>query len=191
MKSQNLPNPIPYKPPSLPFHLPVILSYFIFFGCGLTIGVILSFNLNNLSLSLNINQLSLSGSGHQPEAAGDPSLSIASRVGLSRFLKPPDAMHDMEDRELLWRASMAPRIREYPFHRVPKIAFMFLTKGPVLMAPLWEKFFSGHEGLYSIYVHSSPSWNESEPEGSMFFGRRIPSQVSRLSPVQLLQRIKR
>ena len=76
---------------------------------------------------------------------------------------------------------MAPRIDEYPFDRVPKIAFMFLTKGPVTMAPLWEKFFKGHEGLYSIYVHSNPSYNESVPEGPLFQGRRIPSKVSFLS----------
>lgn len=73
---------------------------------------------------------------------------------------------------------MAPRINKYPFDRVPKIAFLFLTKGPVLMAPLWEKFFKGHQGLYSIYVHSSPSYNESYPESPVFHGRRIPSKVS-------------
>lgn len=75
---------------------------------------------------------------------------------------------------------MAPKIPEYPFKRVPKVAFLFLTRGPVLLAPLWEKFFKGHEGFYSIYVHSSPSFNQSEaePEGSVFYGRRIPSQVS-------------
>jgi hypothetical protein len=100
------------------------------------------------------------------------------RVGLKEHLKVPDVKHDMDEKELLWRASMTPRIREYPFDRVPKVAFMFLTKGPVLMAPLWERFFQGHEGLYSIYVHSSPSYNESEPESPVFHGRRIPSKVS-------------
>lgn len=183
MKSQILPSSISSKPgPSSQFHLPVILSYFIFFGCGLTIGVILSFHLKNLSLSLNIPQLSsLSSSG---AADDDLPLNSPSRVGLSEYIKPPSVAHDMEDGELLWRASMAPRIREYPFDRVPKIAFMFLTKGPVLLAPLWERFFRGHEGMYSIYVHSSPSWNGSEPEGSVFSGRRIPSQVS-LTTIQL------
>lgn len=24
------------------------------------------------------------------------------------------------------------------------------------MAPLWEKFFEGHRGLYSVYVHTDP-----------------------------------
>lgn len=87
-------------------------------------------------------------------------------------------MHEMGDEELLWKASMAPKIDEFPFKRVPKVAFMFLTRGPVLLAPLWELFFKGHEGLYSIYVHSDPSFNGSEPDKSVFYGRRIPSKVS-------------
>jgi hypothetical protein len=37
---------------------------------------------------------------------------------------------------------------------------MFLTKGPVLLAPLWEKFFKGNEGLFSIYIHPNPSFDE-------------------------------
>ncbi|PKI31538.1 hypothetical protein CRG98_048073 [Punica granatum] len=86
---------------------------------------------------------------------------------------------------------MAPRIREYPFDRVPKIAFMLLTKGPVLLAPLWEKFFKGHEGMYSIYVHSSPSWNESEPEESVFYGRRIPSQEVQWGKVSMIEAERR
>ena len=61
---------------------------------------------------------------------------------------------------------------------VAKVAFMFLTKGPLPLAPLWEKFFAGHEGFYSIYVHSQPSYNETVPESSVFHGRRIPSQVN-------------
>lgn len=101
-----------------------------------------------------------------------------SRIGLSEYLKLPNTKHDMDEKELLWRASMAPQIREFPFKRVPKVAFMFLTKGPVLLAPLWELFFKGHEGLYSIYVHSHPSFNETEPESSVFHDRRIPSKVS-------------
>ncbi|OVA05681.1 Glycosyl transferase [Macleaya cordata] len=83
----------------------------------------------------------------------------------------------MEDEELLWRASMVPRIHEFPYKRVPKIAFLFLTRGAVTLAPLWEKFFKGHDhGLYAIYVHSNPSFNESLPESSIFYGRRIPSK---------------
>lgn len=81
---------------------------------------------------------------------------------------------------------MAPRIAKYPFHRVPKVAFLFLTKGPVHLAPLWEKFFKGHQGLYSIYVHSNPSYNGSYPETPVFQGRRIPSKVSLYAYINFL-----
>ncbi|CAI5967434.1 unnamed protein product [Closterium sp. NIES-64] len=36
-----------------------------------------------------------------------------------------------------------------------KIAFLFMTRGPLPLAPLWEKFFKGHEGRYSIYIHAA------------------------------------
>ncbi|KAG2728886.1 hypothetical protein I3760_01G224500 [Carya illinoinensis] len=83
----------------------------------------------------------------------------------------------MNDTELLWRASSVPRIKTYPFKRVPKIAFMFLTKGQLPMAPLWERFFKGNEDLYSIYVHSLPSYNASFTP-SVFYRRQIPSQLA-------------
>ncbi|OWM65129.1 hypothetical protein CDL15_Pgr008716 [Punica granatum] len=89
-------------------------------------------------------------------------------------------MHGMEEKELFWRASMSPKISEFPFKRVPKVAFMFLTRGPLPLRPLWEMFFKGVDaGLYSIYVHTHPSFNEPVPPDSVFHGRRIPSKVRR------------
>ncbi|GKV48734.1 hypothetical protein SLEP1_g55533 [Rubroshorea leprosula] len=99
--------------------------------------------------------------------------------GLDRWIKPPsNLLHKMSDKELFWRASLVPRIKEYPFQRVPKVAFMFLTKGPMPLAPLWDRFFKGHEGFYSIYVHSLPSFDGKFPSTSVFHGRQIPSQVA-------------
>lgn len=174
-----------------PLHL---FSCFFFFAFGLTFGIILSFNLKNFSFNLQVTQSSPSPSASASASAPPPSPLVSPlpastyptnetskagrRIGLSEYIKPPNAMHDMDDEELLWRASMAPQIREFPFKRVPKVAFMFLTKGPLSLAPLWELFFKGHEGLYSIYVHSHPSFNETEPENSVFHDRRIPSKVS-------------
>lgn len=90
--------------------------------------------------------------------------------------------HNMTDKELLRRASlMVPEV----VHGVPKVAFMFLTKGPLPLAPLWERFFKGHQGFYSIYVHAHPSFNDSTPEDSVFHGRRIPSQVRFLQKYQI------
>ncbi|KAI3451778.1 hypothetical protein Pfo_008443 [Paulownia fortunei] len=92
-------------------------------------------------------------------------------------------MHNMSDDELLWRAS---QVQEFPGKLVPyKVAFMFLTPGPLPLAPLWDKFFKGHEGMYSIYVHPHPSYNDSVPQSSAFYGRRIPSQVSYLDSIPI------
>ncbi|KAK3009316.1 hypothetical protein RJ639_014457 [Escallonia herrerae] len=98
---------------------------------------------------------------------------------LDKWIRPPSPLwHTMNDTELFWRASFVPRIKEYPFKRTPKIAFMFLTRGPLPLAPLWERFFKGHEGLSSIYVHTLPSYEADYPPSSVFYRRQIPSQVA-------------
>nr|XP_023892024.1 uncharacterized protein LOC112004031 [Quercus suber] len=99
--------------------------------------------------------------------------------GIQSWIRPPsNLLHIMNDTELLWRASFVPQIKIYPYDRVPKIAFMFLTKGPLPMAPLWERFFKGHDGFYSIYVHAMPSFDANYPPSSVFYRRQIPSQVT-------------
>nr|XP_043613603.1 glycosyltransferase BC10-like [Erigeron canadensis] len=101
------------------------------------------------------------------------------KTNLDQWIKSPSKLlHTMSDKELFWRASFVPQLKNYPFTRVPKIAFMFLTKGPLPLAPLWERFFKGHEHLYSIYVHSLPSYKANIPPASVFHGRQIPSQVA-------------
>lgn len=101
------------------------------------------------------------------------------QLDLEYWIRPPsNLIHNMTDVELLWRASFVPRIKEYPFARVPKIAFLFLTKGPLPLAPLWERFFKGHGGLYSIYVHTLPSFQFDFPSSSVFYRRQIPSQLT-------------
>ncbi|KAJ1380851.1 Glycosyl transferase, family 14 [Sesbania bispinosa] len=82
----------------------------------------------------------------------------------------------MDDEELFWKALMVPKRNKFPGEHVPKIAFMFLTKGPIPLAPLWEMFFKGHAGLYTIYVHTHPSYNWLVAEDSVFYGRIIPSK---------------
>ncbi|KAL2931824.1 Protein translocase subunit SecA [Bienertia sinuspersici] len=98
---------------------------------------------------------------------------------LECWIRPPSKlMHNMNDSELFWRATFAPRIKEYPYKRVPKLAFMFLTRGPLPLSPLWERFFRGNEGLYSIYVHPLPGYQANFSRSSVFYGRQIPSQVT-------------
>ncbi|XP_007024391.2 PREDICTED: uncharacterized protein LOC18596075 isoform X1 [Theobroma cacao] len=97
---------------------------------------------------------------------------------IESWIRPPsNLLHTMNDTELFWRASFVPQIKEYPFKRVPKIAFMFLTKGPLPLAPLWDRFFKGHEGRFSIYVHALPSYVAGYPPSSAFYRRQIPSQM--------------
>ncbi|KAF9593227.1 hypothetical protein IFM89_020722 [Coptis chinensis] len=114
-----------------------------------------------------------------------------SRTGLTEFLRTPNVMHDMNDKELLWRASIVPQIRRFPYKRTPKLAFLFLTRQGVTLAPLWEKFFNGHEGLYSIYVHSDPSFNKSIARGSVFYGRQIPSKEVQWGMFSMLEAERR
>ena len=186
-------------------HFMNMLTYFLLFGCGLTFGIIVTSYMKDFSFNLQFTQFSIStSSSSSPSSSSLSSLSssssseqtsrtqipitnvteaeikpnISRHIGLEDYLTPPNITHDMTDEELLWRASMVPRIPTFPFNRVPKVAFMFLTRGSVFMAPLWDKFFKGHEGFYSIYVHSNPSYNGSAPENSAFYGRRIPSKVS-------------
>lgn len=99
-------------------------------------------------------------------------------VGLTRFQEPENVFHDMKDEELLWRASMVPDLTKLPFQGIPKVAFMFLVRGDLPLAPLWERFFAGNQGMYSIYIHSTTSFNFSSDTSSVFHGRRIPSQVT-------------
>lgn len=178
---------------NLQIHLPNLFSYFIIFGFGVALGIALSFHLKNISLFSfddQLHQLSSSSSSPPNIQPSSPTLHLITTTRnqttvatTNDYVSPRpnnnNAMHDMNEEELLWRASMAPHIHEYPFKRVPKVAFLFLTRGAVTLAPLWEKFFHGHEGLYSIYVHSSPSFNETMPQSSVFHGRRIPSKVSK------------
>ncbi|KAL1295922.1 hypothetical protein HN51_056738 [Arachis hypogaea] len=181
-------------------HFVRFLTYILILGFGVTIGVIFSFYLKDCTFSLQFTQLSVSAlprkASMQPPPPPPPitetQTSNHSHVGLKEFLKPPPIMHDMDDKELMWRASMSAKIPEYPFDRVPKVAFMFLTRGPLFFAPLWEQFFKGHEGYYSIYVHSNPSFNASQPEkNSVFHGRRIPGKEVQWGNVNMVEAERR
>ncbi|KAK1626298.1 hypothetical protein QYE76_000613 [Lolium multiflorum] len=81
--------------------------------------------------------------------------------------------HTMSDEELFWRASMVPRVEEYPYQRVPKVAFLFLTRGPLPFARLWERFFRGHNGLYSVYVHALPNYVLKHADGLMILHQSL------------------
>lgn len=139
-----------------------LVSHFLVFGLGLVIGISFNFYImRGFSSTFQLSQLPVSPSPVPPPPV----------VGL----RPESVGHEMSEEELLWRASMVSRNRKFP---VAKVAFMFLTRGPLPMGPLWERFFNGNEGLYSIYVHSDPSFHGTDHKNSVFWGRRIPSKVS-------------
>lgn len=163
---------------------------FLFFALGLCIGITASLSFKSFSFVLRSQMLSRFSS--QSSALLLPQPPIPS-VPVPTLNIPPayksdyaiadkeNVTHNMDDDELFWRASMVPQIQEYPFEHTPKVSFMFLSKGPIPLRRLWEKFFEGHEEFYSIYIHSDPLYAESLPEESVFRGRRIPSKVSFLN----------
>ncbi|XP_066350996.1 glycosyltransferase BC10-like [Miscanthus floridulus] len=107
------------------------------------------------------------------------------------FVHPPRLAHSMTDDELFWRASLVPRAEEFPFQRVPKVAFLFMVRGPIPFVPLWDKFFRGHQGLYSVYVHTVPDYKLNVSKSSAFYGRQIPSEEVSWGSITLVDAEKR
>ncbi|KAK1269050.1 hypothetical protein QJS04_geneDACA013970 [Acorus gramineus] len=69
---------------------------------------------------------------------------------------PPTPARVFTDEEVMARVVIKEILTVPPVQSTnPKIAFMFLTPGSLPFERLWEKFFLGHDGRYSIYVHAS------------------------------------
>lgn len=151
--------------------------YFLFFVIGLSFGLSVSSYVNSFSFSLHASVFSvpLSPASSLPLPA-EPTPPVHNSSSFASNIRLPLHMHNMDDDQLFSRALMVSRVQND--EHVSKIAFMFLAKGSLHLSPLWEKFFKGHQGLYTIYIHHHPSYNGSVPEGSVFQGRRIPSKVS-------------
>jgi hypothetical protein len=97
--------------------------------------------------------------------------------------------NNMTDDELLWMATrISVRSRGAPSkqHTPGRIAFMFLIRGPLPFARLWERYFFGHERLYSVYVHADPSYvPDNVPLSSPFYGRFIRSEEVRWARISM------
>lgn len=99
-------------------------------------------------------------------------------LSMDSFVRPKNLIHGMSDDELFWRASLEPYKKEFPFKRVPKVAFMFLTRGELPLIPLWERFFQDQDvDKYSLYIHALPGFVLSISNTSVFYKRQIQSQV--------------
>ena len=162
------------------------LGQFLFFALGLSIGLTIGF-FHLLTIPFSLTSWSPSLTFPSPYLAltttSPPPPPLRSTVPT---LGGDSLMHNMSDKELIWKASMIPQVEGYSYDYTPKVAFMFLTKGSLPLAPLWDLFFKGHEGLYSIYVHTHPSYTDSWPQNSVFYGRRIPSKVTTLLYISII-----
>lgn len=100
------------------FSIVKYFSPFLFLAAGF-------FIFGALFFDARILKLQSTRSGFFPCITVEPS-------GTNRWIKPsPSLMHNVSDDELFWFASFAPEIKNYPFKRLAKVAFMFLTRGPL------------------------------------------------------------
>ncbi|KAJ1266651.1 hypothetical protein BS78_08G168200 [Paspalum vaginatum] len=130
----------------------------------------------------------------QQQACAGSEAADAASPALDRWTRAPaSAWHNMSDEELLWAASWQPLAARYPFRRTPKVAFLFLTRGPLPLAPLWDRFFAGapRRSLYSVYVHATPGYRPGFPPSSAFHGRLVPSQAARWGEASVLDAERR
>ncbi|WOK97098.1 hypothetical protein Cni_G05806 [Canna indica] len=74
---------------------------------------------------------------------------------------------------------------------VPKIAFLFLTNSDLTFAPLWERFFHGHERLFNVYVHADPASRLLLPPTQSFRGRFIPAKSTQRASPTLISAARR
>ncbi|KAK1275584.1 hypothetical protein QJS04_geneDACA009946 [Acorus gramineus] len=161
-----------------------VVSWLVIFMAGTVFGLLVSANFSRY----------VSDSSYQlffPPNLYTADCDTVSCSNLRGFVNPKKLIHQMTDEELLWRSSMVPKKMEYPFKRVPKVAFMFLTKGPLPFAPLWDRFFKGHEEFFSVYVHAMPNYKLNASVTSAFYGRQIPSQAVEWGSISLADAEKR
>lgn len=160
-----------------------ILSFLVVFVAGVVIGLATTSHISRYFTSQTelyslINHFSVPTTRVEDNCTGSDICERRDCSSFQMFIHPDNLTHAMSDDELFWRASMVSKKENYyPFKRVPKVAFMFLTRGPLPMLPLWERFFSGHDKLFSIYVHALPGYELNVSSSSVFYRRQIPSQV--------------
>ncbi|KAK1372042.1 glycosyltransferase BC10-like [Heracleum sosnowskyi] len=166
---------------------------FLIIAVGLCIAITASSSLKSFTIVLRSQMFS--GFTSQPPIPSFPVPMViippAYYSDYALVAEKENVTHDMDDDELFWKASVVHQIQKSQDEHTPKVSFMFLIKGPLPLGPLWEKFFEGHEGFYSIYIHSDPSYNESLAEESVFRGRRIPSKKVEWGKFNMIEAEKR
>ncbi|CAI5534059.1 unnamed protein product [Closterium sp. Naga37s-1] len=75
---------------------------------------------------------------------------------------------------------------------IPKIAFLFLTRGPLPLAPLWERFFRNHSAYFSAYMHAATPGYRVEPRVRKSLNlRAVPSKPVFWGTLSIVEAIKR
>lgn len=184
-----------------------VVCFLIVFVTGIVIGLMSSshvdryfttqpYNLDRIRASASLDSM------YKSSVTNDRNCSIRSSgvgtcvredcLSMESFRSPKNLSHRMTDEELFWRGSLVPEKKQYPFDRMPKIAFMFLTRGRLPFVPLWERFFKGQDvRKYSIYVHTDPKFELGVANTSVFYKRQIPSQAVKWGSVSLVDAERR
>ncbi|XWS70976.1 hypothetical protein CRYUN_Cryun03dG0097400 [Craigia yunnanensis] len=68
---------------------------------------------------------------------------------------PPAPARELTDEEIASRVVFRDILNTPVQSKNSKIAFMFLTPSSLPFEKLWDMFFHGHEGKFSVYVHAS------------------------------------
>ncbi|CAN8325954.1 unnamed protein product [Cochlearia groenlandica] len=108
--------------------------------------------------------------------------------GLSAWL--PVHVRKLTDEEVATRAVVRDILRTPPFiTENSKIAFLFLTPGTLPFEKLWDEFFKGHEGKFSIYIH--PSKERPVHISRHFSGREVHSDEVTWGRISVIDAEKR
>ncbi|KAH9607316.1 hypothetical protein KSS87_019306 [Heliosperma pusillum] len=164
-----------------------LFSYYLLLATTLmTLAIVLVFGVHRFSFNLTLtppkelNALTNILLPQQPSILNErlPVLANLGDTMTDNLIQSDEMQGIMSDEDLMRRASMIPETEKTVAKTVSKIAFLFMIKGSLPLAPLWEEFFKGHKGFYSIYVHSDASAYEyfRELETGVFRGRTIPSK---------------
>ncbi|XP_019058143.1 PREDICTED: uncharacterized protein LOC104814660 isoform X2 [Tarenaya hassleriana] len=91
---------------------------------------------------------------HHSKAACHMMISSRGCKALADWLPPSPRQYS--DEEIASRVVIREILDSPPVKgKTSKIAFMFLTPGSLPLEMLWDRFFQGHEGKFSVYIHAS------------------------------------
>ncbi|KAJ8755625.1 hypothetical protein K2173_022220 [Erythroxylum novogranatense] len=171
-----------------------ILSFLVVFIAGIIIGLATSSHINKYFNS-QADLFFTTKLGSEPSSGYNcnvvKSCEKVDCLSMKTFMRPVNLTHQMSDEEIFWRASLVPYKNGYPFDRLPKVAFLFLTRGLLPMLPLWEMFFRGHDKYFSIYVHAPPGYLLNVSSDSPFYRREITSQSVKWGTMSLFDAERR